>query len=192
MLLPTSERLAPAVIDSGDTSVAVQVKEFKEPTTASYEEVKARVLTAYKAREAKKLAETRAKELLEAAKKTPADFRKESEARKAILKGPFEISRAKPTAEGFAGMTPEMSKTILASTAANAAPTQYFVSGSQYVVAQVTDIKRPDPSSESAKQELAKYSEQAEAQSQKEAIESTVGILKSRASIDIDPAVLVN
>ncbi len=192
MMIPTSERLAPAVIDSGDTSVVVQVKEFKEPTTASYDEVKERVLATYKSREAKKLAETKAKELLEAAKNTPTDFKKESEARKATFKGPFEISRAKPAAEGFAGMTPEMSKAILGSTAPNAAPTQYFVAGSEYVVAQVTDIKKPDPNSESAKQELAKYSEQAEDQSQKEAIESTVGILKSRARIDIDPGVLVN
>jgi peptidyl-prolyl cis-trans isomerase D len=192
MMLPAAERLAPAVIDSGDTSVAVQIKEFKEPTTASYEEVKERVLTTYKSREAQKLAETKAKDLLEAAKKAPADFKKESEARKATFKGPFEISRAKPSTEGFAGMTPEMSKAILASTAVKAAPTQYFVAGSQYVVTQVTEIKKPDPTSESAKQELAKYSEQAQEQSRKEAIESTVGLLKSRASIDIDPAVLVN
>lgn len=192
MMLPTSERLTPAVIDSGDTSVAVQIKEFKEPTTASYEEVKERVLTNYKTREAKKLAETKAKELLEAAKNAPADFKKESEARNAALKGPFEISKAKPAIEDFPAMTPEMSKSLLASTAANGAPTQYFVSGSQYVVAQVTDIKRPDPNSESARQELAKYSEQADDQSQKEALESTIGILKSRARIDIDPGVLVN
>jgi Lhr-like helicase len=150
------------------------------------------VIATYKGREAKKLAETKAKELLEVAKKSPSDFKKESEARKASFKGPFEISRAKPAAESFAGMTPEMSKVILASTAPNAAPTQYFVIGSQYVVAQVTDIKRPDLTSASAKQELVKYSEQAEDQSRKEALESTVGILKSRAQIDIDPVVLTN
>jgi peptidyl-prolyl cis-trans isomerase D len=192
MMLPTSERLAPAVIDSGDTSVAVQVKEFKEPTTAAFEEVKGRVLAAYKAGEAKKIAESKARELVDVAAKAPADFKKESEARKASVKGPFEIARAKPLAEGLPGMTAEMSKAILASTAPHSAPTQYFSAGSQYVVMQVTDIKKPNPSSESAKQELQKYSEQAEEQSRKEALESTVGILKSRSRIDVDPVVLVN
>jgi peptidyl-prolyl cis-trans isomerase D len=192
MMLPTSERLAPAVIDSGEISVAVQVKEFKEPTTASYEEVKDRVLAAYKSREAKKLAESKARELLDAVRKAPSDFKKESESRKATLKGPFEISRANPTAEGLPGMTAEMSKTILASTTLNAAPVQYFAAGSQYIIAQVTEIKKPDLSSSSSKQELLKYSDQAEEQSRKELLESILGILKSRSSIDIDPVVLVN
>ncbi len=192
MILPTSERSVPAVIDSGDTSVVVQVKEFKDPTTAAYEEVKDRVLATFKAREAKKLAESKAMELLEVAKKSPADFKKESETRLATFKGPFEISRAKPSPEGFTGMTPEMSKAILSSTATNAAPTRYFSAGSQYIVVQVTEIKKPDPASPSAKQELLKYSEQTQQQSRREAYESAVDILKSRASIEIDPVVLTN
>jgi glycerol dehydrogenase-like iron-containing ADH family enzyme len=89
-------------------------------------------------------------------------------------------------------MTAEMSKTILASTTLNAAPVQYFAAGSQYIIAQVTEIKKPDLSSSSSKQELLKYSDQAEEQSRKELLESILGILKSRSSIDIDPVVLVN
>lgn len=192
MLLPTSERLIPSVVDSGELSVAVQVKEFKEPTTAPYEEVKDRVVTSYKMQDAKKLAESKARELLEAVRQNPSNFKKESESRKAAVKGPFTISRAKPVAEGYGAMPEELSKAILAATASNEAPTRYFSSSSEYVLAQVVEIKKPDLDSATTKESLSKYSEQAEDQSRREVLESILAALKAQAQIDIDPVILAN
>jgi peptidyl-prolyl cis-trans isomerase D len=192
MILPTSERLMPAVIDSGDLSVAVQIKDFKEPTTAPYDEVKDKVTMSFKAQAARQLAETKARELLEAIRKNPADFKKESEARKATLKGPFKISHADQKPDGYANMPEELSKAILTTAAINQAPNNYFSSSSEYVLAQVVEIKRPDLASADAKESLSKYSEQADAQSREELFESIVAMLKSQAQIDIDPVLLAN
>jgi peptidyl-prolyl cis-trans isomerase D len=191
MLLPTSERTLATVIDSGDTSVVVQIKEFKEPSLADFAAVKNRVSDAYKLEQAIKLAESKAQEMLAAVKNAPADLKKEVEARKASFKGPFEATRAAPAPSGFNALTPEMSKEIFAATAPNTVLSRYFKSGSQYLVAVVTDVKKPDLNAPNTKDALKKYSQQAEQQMQRDFYESTLALLKSQAKIDIDPAVLM-
>jgi hypothetical protein len=191
MLLPTSERSLASVIDSGDSSIVVQVKEFKEPSLANFTDVKEKVLAAYKSQEASKLAETKAQELLAAAKSSPGDLKKEADARKALFKGPFEISRAKPSPAGFTALTPEISKAIFSTKATLTPPTQSFRSGSEYLVAVVTDLKKPDPNAAASKDALKKYAEQTEQELQRDMLESTLALLKSRSAIEIDPSVLV-
>jgi peptidyl-prolyl cis-trans isomerase D len=187
--LPQTDRLLPTAFDVGATAVVVQVKEFKEPATAPFEEVKARIVTSLKTTAARKLAEQRANELLTAVKAAGANFKKEADTRKATVSGPIEISRAKGDADQATGLTPAIRSAVFAAKSP-AVLDRVFPTSGGYSVAAVTQIKKPEASA--MKESLATYEEQAREESSRQALESAVGLLKASADLDIDESLLVN
>ena len=189
-MLPTSERLQPNLIDMGDTTVIVQVAEFKEPSTPPFEEVKERVLTAVRAEEARKLAETKANEILKAAQANPAAFASEAQTRAAKVVGPFAISREDPGADKFPSMTSQMRSAVFSSDKPQHVVDRVFPSAKEFTLLKVEEIKAPNLADPKNVAELAKYRAQASQQVANNAITSTLELLKSRSQIEIDPSLL--
>jgi peptidyl-prolyl cis-trans isomerase D len=189
-MLPTSERLQPSLIELGDTTVLVQVNEFKEPTTPPFEEVKERVLSAVKAEEARKLADTKANELLKAAQANPSTFAAEAQARAAKVAGPFDISREESSSDKFPTLTAQMRSTILATDKPHQVVGRVFPGTNEFTVLKVEEIKAPDLADPKVLSELAKYRSQSTQEVSNNMITSTLELLKSRSEIDIDPSVI--
>ena len=187
-MLPTSERLQPNLIELGDTTVLVQVKEFKEPTTPPFEEVKARVLSAVKSEEARKVAETKANEILKAAHANPAAFTSEAQARTAKLVGPFEISRAESSSDTFPTMTSQMRSAILAVVKPQHVVDRVFPGATEFTLLKVEEVNAPNIADPKNVAELTKYRSQASQEVANNMITSTLELLKSRSEIEIDPS----
>jgi parvulin-like peptidyl-prolyl isomerase len=192
MQVPAAERLIATVIDAGDTSVALQIREFKEPTTPSFEDVRERVLAAYKKDEAKNLATTSVRELLEAVQKDPAALESLAKARGFTVAPTFTISRATPTSSDFPGLSPEMRNDAFAVKTAPSALPRFYVTSTGLAVATVSRIDRPDPKAAKAVEALPKYKEQAADESSRTAMATTLALLKSQATIDIDKNLLLD
>lgn len=192
MQLPAAERLIATVIDAGEASVALQIREFKEPTTPPYEEVREKVLAAYKKDEAKNLATTSARELLEAVQKDPAALESLAKARGFTVAPTFSISRATPTSSDFPGLSPDMRNDVFAVKTAPAALPRFYVTSAGLAVAAVSKIDRPDPKAAKGVEALAKYKEQAADESSRNAMATTLALLKSQATIDIDKSLLLD
>jgi hypothetical protein len=187
--LPLSDRLLPTSLDVGDLAVIIQTKEFKEPTTAPLDEVKGQIATSLKNSAARKLAEQRANELLAAVKAAGADFKRESDIRKATALQPVAISRAKADAAPTSAL-PSALRTSVFATSSPAVLDRVFQNNGSYIVAAVTQIKKPDVPT--AKDAMAKYREQASEGNSRRALESAVAFLKASAELDIDQTLLVN
>jgi hypothetical protein len=187
--LPLNERLVPTALDVGESSVVVQVKEFKEQTTAPFNEVRSRVATAIKTTAARKLAEQRANELLGAVKAAGADFAKESNARKATVLAATTISRAKADAASQGSMTSAVRSAVFA-LATPGIVDRVLSSNGSFTVVAVTHIRKPE--SATSKDVLAKYQEQAREENSRRSLESAVDILKASAELDIDQTLLIN
>jgi hypothetical protein len=169
--------------------VIIQTKEFKEPTTAPLDEVKGQIATSLKNSAARKLAEQRANELLAAVKAAGADFKRESDIRKATALQPVAISRAKADAAPTSAL-PSALRTSVFATSSPAVLDRVFQNNGSYIVAAVTQIKKPDVPT--AKDAMAKYREQASEGNSRRALESAVAFLKASAELDIDQTLLVN
>ena len=191
MQIPAAERLIATVVDAGDTSVALQIREFKEPTTPPFEEVREKVLAAYTRDEAKKLATTAARELLEAVQKDPAGLARIAQERGYVVTPAFTISRAQPSSEAFPALSSDMRNDAFASKVAPFALPKFYITGSGFAVAAVQKIERPDPKAVKGAEALGKYQQQAGQESSRETVESTLALLKSRATIDIDKSLLL-
>lgn len=186
--LSNAERGAPQLIELGDLSVVVLIKEQREPTTAPLEQVREKVVAAWKFEQAQKIADTKAQELVTAVKAAPATLAQEAAARQARLRGPFEISRTQTQPSDLPELNEAMRKEIFSTAAPNTALTQHFVAGSRYLVIVVTDIKRPEGEPEPSDRQ--QYRQQAGNEVRQEVLESTVALLKSRAEISVQPSVL--
>jgi peptidyl-prolyl cis-trans isomerase D len=191
MQVPAAERLIATVIDAGDTSVALQIREFKEPTTPPYEEVREKVLAAYREDEAKNLATTAVRELLEAVQKEPAALESLAKSRGFTVVPAFTISRAAPKSSTFPGLSPDMRNDAFGVKTAPAALPRFYVTSTGLAVATVAKIDRPDPKAAKGAEALAKYKQQAEDEGSKTVIAATLDLLKDRATIDIDKNLLV-
>ena len=189
-MIPTSERLQPSLIELGDTSVLVQVKEFKEPTTPMFEEVKEQVLTAVKADEARKLAETRANEILKAAQANPATFTAEAQNRSAKVVGPFEISREESSSDKFPALTAQMRSAVLSTEKPQEVVGRVFPGTKEFTLLKVEEIKSPNLTDSKNVAELTKYRSQATQEVANNMITSTLELLKSRSQIEIDPSLM--
>jgi peptidyl-prolyl cis-trans isomerase D len=189
-MLPTSERLQPNLIELGDTTVLVQVKEFKEPATPPFEEVKEKVLAAVKADEARKLAETKANELLKVAQANPATFASEAQARTAKMVGPFEVSREEGSSEKFPEMSSQMRSAVLATEKPQQVVGRVFPGDKEFTLIKVEEIKAPDFNDPKNAAELTKYRSQATQEVANQMISSTLELLKSRSDIEIDPSLI--
>ena len=189
-MLPTSDRLKPSLIELGEISVLVQVKEFKDPTTPPFEEVKDKVLAAVKAEEARKIAETKANELLKVAQSNPAAFASEAQIRSAKLVGPFEISREEATSDKFPSMTQQMRAAVLSSDKPNQVVGQVFSAPKEFTLLKVEEIKAPASADPKNASELAKYKTQANQELANNMVTSTLELLKGRSKIELDPALM--
>lgn len=189
-LLPSAERLMPAVIELGDASVVVQVKEFKEPSIPTFESVREKVTALYKEQEAKKLAATKADELLKAVQQNGTDFSKEATTKQASVVGPKTITRESSTVDGFASFTGEMRNAVLTSQKAGTVLPQVFSSPKGQVVLKVTEIAVPNLSDPAVVASLSKYREQAAQELTQAMTTSILAQMKANAQIDVDPALL--
>ncbi|MEN9844923.1 MAG: hypothetical protein RIS36_70 [Pseudomonadota bacterium] len=187
-LLPISERLQPNLIELGDLAVLVQVKEFKEPTTPPFEEVRERVLTAVRSEEARTIAETKANEILRAAQANPAAFTLESQARAAKVVGPFEVSREGASSDTFPTMTSQMRSAILAVEKPRQMIDRVFPGAAEFTLLKVEEVKLPNIADPKNVAELTKYRSQASQEVANNMITSTLELLKSRSEIQIDPS----
>jgi hypothetical protein len=189
-MLPTSERLQPSLIELGEVTVLVQVKEFKEPTTPPYEEVQEKVLAAVKAEEARKIAETKANELFKTAQANPATFATEAQTRSAKLVGPFEISREESSSDKFPAMTSQMRSAVLGAEKPNLVVGRVFPGTKEFTVLKVEEIKTPNVADSKNASEIARYRTQANQELANNMITSTLELFKSRSTIEIDPSLI--
>lgn len=188
--LPAAERLIATTVELGDTTVALQVKEFKEPSIRPLAEVRDAVLAAYRRNEGLQLAEKQAKELLELVTKDPASLESTAQSRGVTVAGPFDISRANPSNPSFTQLSSEMSSEVFSSLTAPRALGRTFKDDGGYLVVTVTKVTRPDPKAQTAKESLKKYRDEATQRQSQEAIASTVAMLKLRSQVDIDQSLL--
>jgi peptidyl-prolyl cis-trans isomerase D len=188
--LPPAERLIATSVDIGDTSVVLQVKEFKEPSIQPLAEVADSVLAAYRRSEALKLAEKQAKDILDITQKDPASFEATAKSRGLTVKGPFDISRAKPSSPAFTELSGDVSNETFSSTLAPRVLGKPFKLDSGYMVVAVKNISKPDSKTPAALEQLKKYRDEATQRQAQEAVSSTVAMLKLRSNVDIDERLL--
>jgi len=189
-ILPTSERALPSVVELGDSSVIVQVKEFKEPTLPVFDAVKERVTTAYKSQEAKRVAAAKGAELLAAAQANGTDLAKEATSRGATVVGPLTISREKSSVDKLPSLSAEMRNAIFGAPKADTVLGKVFASNGADVVIKVTAITPPNMADPAVASSLAKYKEQATQEVAQSVTGSTLAMLKARADIEVDPSLL--
>lgn len=189
-MISDADRLKPTLIELGELSVLVQVKEYKEPTTPPFEQVKDKVLAAVKAEEALKIADAKAQELLKAAQANPATFTTEAQARTAKIVGPFEISREKGSSDKFPTMTQQMRSAVLNSDKPHTVVGRVFSSGKEFTLLKVEEIKAPVSTDPKNSEELNKYKTQANQELANNMITSTLELFKSRSKIDVNPSLM--
>jgi hypothetical protein len=187
--LATADRLTPTAIDIDNLTVVVQAREFRDPTTPAFEEVKPRIVTTLKELAQKKLAEQRAKDLLAAAKANPQNFKKEAEARRAKVSGPVQISRAEATTQRDAASLPPAIRSASLRVSAPTVLDATYPSANGYTVAVVTDINKPK--SPPSKSDIAKYREQGASEASSASIDAVLDAVKASAELDIDEQLLV-
>jgi peptidyl-prolyl cis-trans isomerase D len=188
--LPSAERLIATTVDIGDASVALQVKEFKEPSIQPLAEVRDSVLALYRKNEGLMLAEKQAKDLVEVAQRDPASFEATAKSRGLTVKGPFDISRTNPSSQAFPELSGEVSSEAFSSAVAPRVLGKTFKVDNGYLIVAVKNISKPDPKAPSALEQLKKYRDEATQRQAQEAISSTVAMLKLRSNIDIDESLL--
>lgn len=187
--MPSGDRLSVSLVEVGDTSALVQIKEFKDASIAPFSEVRAKILEALKAQEAQKLAQQRAQEIVSASQTTPQIFAAEAQKRGAKVVGAVKVSRANPTAANL----PDLSQPLLNAIFSASGPqiiARPFPSQSGFIVASVTAIEKPDLSKGIKAEDVEKYATQAREQASRDALESALAYLKSTSTVDVDPALL--
>lgn len=191
-MTPTSERLKPSLVELGETTVVVQVVDFKEPSTPLYEEIKGKLAAGYIAQEASKLARAKAEELLKAALNNPASFSSEAPTRSAKLVGPFSVSREEPTSEKFPSLTAEMRKAILSTESPEKVVGRVFSSPTEHTILKIVEIAPPNLSDPSFKEKASEYRSQAAQELTQKSMGAMLALLKERSSIEINPNVTTN
>ncbi len=190
--LPVAERLLPAVLDVGESSVLVKVTEYQDTSTAPFADVKEKIASRMKLEAAKKLAEQRAQELLGAAKSTAVrDLQKIAAEKKVTVAGPFEITRANPGSAKFDSLTGEMRDDILNTTTPNTLLEKLYKGSKGLVVLQITSISKP---AETSSADQRKFQNQASQELARAMVESVLAQAKAKAqsSIDFDPGLLAS
>ena len=191
LMIPASERLIATVVDLGESTVALQIRDFKEPTTPAFDEVKEKLRQAWKREQASKLVEAKAQELVAQASKDPASFATLAKAANATVTSEFTISPAAPTTSALTTMSQEMREAIFSSRAAPRVLDKPYRSSNTLVVGAVVKVTEPDSKSTVASEVLDKYRREAAEQSTQQAIASSITILKTRAKLDVASDLLV-
>jgi peptidyl-prolyl cis-trans isomerase D len=188
--IPASDRLIATTVDMGDTTIAIQIKELKEPTIEPFEAVKDKVVQAYKRDEAVKLAERTAKELLAAVSQDPTTLSTAANAKSLKVTGPFDISRANPSNNAVPGLPQDLSADAFASTGAPRALGKTYRSSDGYIVAVVAKVVRPDLKAASTAESIKKYKRNASDSSNNQTLRAVLALLKSRSEIDVDRSLM--
>jgi peptidyl-prolyl cis-trans isomerase D len=186
--LPTSDRLALSLVESGDSSVLVQVKEFKDASIAPFDEVRAKVTELVKAQEAQKLAEQKAQAVLTAGQAAPANLAAEAQKLGVQVIGPAQLSRADSMVAALPDLTPQISSAIFSTKTAPSIVGRYFPTRNGFIVIAVTGITRPEASKAKTDKELEQYRSEAESEYSQRSLESALLLLKTSATIEVDPA----
>lgn len=188
--LPPSDRLIATTVELGNSTAALQVKEFKEPSIKPLAEVRDSVVAAYRKTEGLKLAEKQASELLEVAKKDPNALETTAKSRGYSVSGPYDISRANPSNVAFAQLTSDMSTDAFSSPIAPRALSRTFKTDTGYLVVVVSKVTKPDLKVQAATESIKKYRDEATQRQAQEALTSTVARLKLSSNVDIDQSLL--
>ncbi len=191
LMIPASERLIATVVDLGDSTVALQIRDFKEPSTPPFTEVKDRVRQAWKKDEAAKLLEAKAQELLAQASKNPTSFVTLAKGANAKISDSFDISPAAPTTTALTAMSPEMREAIFASRVSPRVLSKPYRAPNGLVLGAVTKVTEPDATSTVAAEVLDKYRREAVEQTTQQAVGSSIAILKTRSKLDVASDLLV-
>lgn len=185
--LPSADRSELSLVEVGDSSVIVQVKEFKEPSIAPLEEVKAKVIEQVKAQEAQKLAEQKAQAVLAATQAAPANFVAEAKKLNVTVIGPAELSRANAAVAALPELTPQISNAVFSTTKAPAVLSRYYPTKAGFLVIAVLSVKKPDLSKPKAEEEEEKYRNEASSEYAQRAVETQLALLKTSAKIEVSP-----
>jgi len=186
--LSSSDRAGLSLVEAGDTSVIVQVKEYKEPSVAPFAEVRPKILEAVKAQEAQGAAEKLSQQILAAVQGNPASFEAEAKKLGAEIVGPVELSRANPKSSELQDLPNQAFNAIFATEAAPSVLQQAYQTESGYVALSVVSVKKPDPTRKRTAAEVAKFRAEAKQQAVRDAMESALTVLKTSSVIDVDPA----
>lgn len=188
LVLPSSERAAPTVVDVGQQTVLVKVKEYLEPAPAPFEEVKAKIADTLTFQAAKDLAQKKAKELLEVVKTTPAgDLKTLASSKGATIVGPYTFTRGNPSVPSFSDFSTQM-RDALFSAGTNGVISQQFPTSTGVTLLSLEGTKVP--SVETTSENFKKYQSQAEQTSGRRIAEEMIALLKAKAEVDFDPALL--
>lgn len=186
--IPPSERLIATMFDVGETTVALRIKEFKEPFIQPFEAVKDKVLQGYKNDQASVLAEKRARELLESIAKDPTSLVSVATAKKYKVAGPFDITRAKPSNPTFSELPADLARDAVASNSSPRILSRAYKGNAGYTVGVVSKVTPPDLSSAASIKALDEYRETASASSEQQSMQSVISLLKAKSDIDVDPS----
>jgi hypothetical protein len=186
--LPASERLIATTVDVGDSTVALQVLEFKEPVIRPIGEVRDQVIQSYRENEERALAEKRGSELLESLKGDPSKLENLAKERGFTVTGPHEISRQSPSVAALAEIAADLSRDAFSSSTAPRTLERVYKSSKGGVsVVVVSKASPPDLKAKGSLEGIKKFRDEAIQQEAQGAMSNTVALLKARASVDIAP-----
>lgn len=184
-----SPDLKEQMVELGEKTILVGIKEYSPSEVPALENIKPKVLEAWRKKESQRLAEEAANALVQAMKdgayKTLADAAKTLKLTISSQKG---ISRGKNTPVPFSD--PALQNELFSTVEARAIPSRSFmISGKRYVY-QVSALNKPDPKSIAGKIEQARGQE-SERLGQI-LLSSIVNELKSNAEIQINDSIDLN
>lgn len=189
--LPSGDRLLPALVEVGDATLIVQVKEFKETSIAPLIDVRSKVIESIKTTEAQKLALAQAQALLQSVQASPTTFATTALNMKAKVIGPVTISRANPSNDELANAPRELLSALFATNTPPQVLGRYFPTQDGFLVASVTTITKPEITSVKALEELEESRQQTQSELTRKVLESTIALLKARATIEVDQTILI-
>jgi peptidyl-prolyl cis-trans isomerase D len=189
LVIPKAEQNQPTVLEVGDLSVLVKLKEYKEPAPAPLPEVKERIISIIKEKTGRELAEKKARELLDTLKSdSTSNLVALAKSKGLAPKERLSISRANPTDSSFSALTPELREDLFKQVTPALLPQVYSTTGG-VALAQVLSVTVPDTSTLPS-EKVQQYREQAKQQTTRGTLDATLALLKSKATIDFDPGIL--
>ena len=172
------------LVELSDRHAVVEIKDFKEPEPPQFAEVRGKLLDIYRQGEAKKLAREKADSLLKAM--ADSKYKTLEQAAAASELTLERLSDQKRSKNGSGIMADEkVGQFVFSSSVPNQKPEQVFEVNRNFVLLEVTAIKKPDMSTFAAKE--AEYRKHASSDTSNALISSLISQLKAKAEIDVDP-----
>ena len=188
LVLPSSERVVPTVVDVGQQTVLVRVKEYLEPAPAPFEDVKSKITDTLTLQGARELAQKKGKELLEAGKSSPqSDLKTVATSKGIAVEGPYSFTKGNPSVPSFSEFSTQMRDTLYSANGKGII-SQTFPTSTGVTVISLDGTKVP--SIDTASENFKKYQTQAEQTAGRRVTEEMIALLKSKATVDFDPSIL--